>query len=90
MGPLHCGSKKSDHIYFTPIRLVVDDIEKFTGKQVEMYCGREVSLGPCEEFGDSVRSNIISHMVELIIRYKLDCPLCPRSKSFDRKATSQL
>ena len=26
---------------------------------------------------------VISHIVERIIRYKLDCPLCPESKSFD-------
>ena len=36
----------------------------------------------CSYQGQTV-DYVISHMVERIIRYKLDCPLCPESKSFD-------
>ena len=41
----------------------------------------------CPEKGCSYQGKtvdfVISHIVERIIRYKLDCPLCPDSKSFD-------
>ncbi len=37
VGLLWGGCEKSGHGYFTPIRLVIDDIEKFTGKKVEIY-----------------------------------------------------
>lgn len=41
----------------------------------------------CPEHGCSYQGKtvdfVISHMVERIMRYKLDCPLCPDSKPFD-------
>lgn len=38
-GLLWGGCEKSNHGYFTPIKLVIDDIEKYTGKKVEIYQG---------------------------------------------------
>ena len=38
-GLLWGGCEKSNHGYFTPIQLVIDDIEKYTGKKVEIYQG---------------------------------------------------
>lgn len=40
VGLLWGGCEKSGQGYFTPIQLVIDDIEKSTGKKVEMYQGR--------------------------------------------------
>ena len=37
VGVLWGGCEKSNHGYLTPIRLVINDIENFTGKKVEMY-----------------------------------------------------
>ena len=38
-GLLWGGCEKSNHGYFTPIQLVIDDIEKYSGKKVEIYQG---------------------------------------------------
>ena len=38
-GLLWGGCEKSNHGYFTPIQLVIEDIEKYTGRKVEIYQG---------------------------------------------------